>query len=182
MSMAEKIDQLIQTQFGELTTSVQRDLVLNFKKVMEESPLEENDRLMNLAAIGRSLHHSGFENFAVAELAERGVAPEAIREAIESAAIMGMLNTYYKFKDFLSPESQPNYNRAGLRMQSLAKPVVGKEKFEMMSFSVSVINGCPTCVSSHEKALVHLGVDADKIHELARLAAVCKGLSCLHAA
>lgn len=179
MSLSEKLDQFLTSNWGEPSTSVQRDLFLNFKKVMEESPLDEKDRLMNLAAIGRSLHHSGMENFAVEELGQQGVPHEEIREAIESAAIMGMLNTYYKFKGFLSPESQPNYTRAGLRMQSLAKSAVGKEKFEMMSFTVSVINGCPTCVSSHEKALTQLGVDADRIHDLARLAAIAKGLSCL---
>lgn len=179
MSMAEKVDQLIASQFGELTTSIQRDLVLNFKKIMKESPLSEEDRLLNLAAIGRSLHHSGFENFATEQLHAAGMAPENVREAIETAAIMGMLNTYYKFKGYLSAESLPDYPRAGLRMQSLSKPVNGKEKFEMMSFSVSVVNGCPTCVSSHEKALRQLGVDADRIHDLGRLAAVCKGLSCL---
>lgn len=179
MSMNEKIDAFISANWGEPNTSVQRDLILNFKKIMEESPLEESDRLMNLAAIGRALHHQPMEFFACEELANRGTSPEAIKEAVESAAIMGMLNTYYKFKGFLATDSQPNYTRAGLRMQSLMKPVVGKDKFEMMSFSVSVINGCPTCVSSHEKALIQLGVDADRIHDLARLAAVCKGLSCL---
>jgi len=62
-----------------------------------------------------------------------------------------------------------NYPRAGLRMQSLMKPLSGKQNFEMMSMSVSIVNGCPQCIASHEKALTELGVSADKIHDLARL-------------
>jgi len=177
--MSEKLDAYMTKTWGEGATSIQRDLFLNFKKLMTDSPLEETDRYLNLAAIARSLHMSSLENFAADELKEKGLAGEAIQEAIESAAIMGMLNTYYKFKGFLSSESAPNFSRAGLRMQSLGKPINGKEKFEMMSFSVSVVNGCPTCVSSHEKALSQLGVEAEKIHDLARLAAVVKGLSAL---
>lgn len=109
----------------------------------------------------------------------RDFSAEQIQEAKESAAIMGMLNTYYKFKGYLSPESLDNYQRAGLRMQSFMKPQNGKERFEMMAFAVSVVNGCPSCIASHEKALTQLGVGADKIHDLARLAAVVKGLSTL---
>jgi alkyl hydroperoxide reductase subunit D len=50
----------------------------------------------------------------------------------------------------------------------------------MMAFTVSVLNGCQTCVVSHEKALTTLGVSRDKIHDLARLASVVKGLSGLN--
>ena len=71
------------------------------------------------------------------------------------------------------------YQRAGLRMNSLSKPLNGEDKFEMMAFSVSVVNGCPTCVSSHEKALTDVGVGRDQIHDLARLASVIKGVSAL---
>ncbi|MEQ1723526.1 MAG: carboxymuconolactone decarboxylase family protein, partial [Pseudobdellovibrio sp.] len=67
-----------------------------------------------------------------------------------------------------------------LRMNSLSKPLNGKQNFEMMALAVSVVNGCPTCVSSHEKALTDLGVTRDKIHDLARLASVTKGLSGLN--
>ncbi|HEY8270334.1 MAG TPA: carboxymuconolactone decarboxylase family protein, partial [Pseudobdellovibrionaceae bacterium] len=87
---------------------------------------------------------------------------------------------YYKFKSFLSPELvAADYHRAGLRMTSLGKPVGSKKDFEMMSLSVSIVNACPVCVASHEKAVRSHDVSADKIHDLARLAAVSKGLTSL---
>lgn len=181
MSLSDKIDSFLTASFGEKETSVFRDLSLNFKKLMEDSSLEPNERLMNAVAIGRSLHWNELETFARTELKELGLEDAQIEECAEAAAIMGMLNTYYKFKGFLSAEvlADSAYQRAGLRMNSLSKPLNGKQNFEMMAMTVSVVNGCPTCVSSHEKALTDLGVSRDKIHDLARLASVAKGLSCL---
>ena len=147
---------------------------------MEESTLEPIERLMNVAAIARALHWKELETMAAIELKNLGLSEHEIKECFEAAAIMGMLNTYYKFKGYLPTDVLPDYARAGLRMNSLSKPLVGKQKFEMMAFAVSVINSCPTCVSSHEKALTDLGTARDKIHDLARLAAILKGLSCLH--
>ncbi|OFZ31221.1 MAG: hypothetical protein A2622_01080 [Bdellovibrionales bacterium RIFCSPHIGHO2_01_FULL_40_29] len=180
MSLGPKIDAFLEITFPNHDTAVYRDLSLNFKKVMEDSPLEPIERLMNMAAIARSLHWKELENMAASELRELGVGDLEIQECFEAAAIMGMLNTYYKFKGFLAADVLPDYARAGLRMNSLTKPLNGKANFEMMAMAVSVVNGCPTCVSSHEKALTEIGVTRDKIHDLARLAAVLKGLSSLH--
>jgi alkyl hydroperoxide reductase subunit D len=182
MSLSDKIDNYLSSEFGNKDTAVFRDLSLNLKKLLEDSSLDQQERLMNLAASARSLHWKTLEEFAARELKELGVGSNEIEECFDNAAIMGMMNTYYKFKGFLSSEvlADPAYQRAGLRMNALSKPLNGKERFEMMSFTVSVINGCPACVASHEKALTGLGVSRDKIHDLARLAAVTKGLSCLH--
>lgn len=180
MALSDKVDAFLEISFPNHDSAPYRDLSLNFKKVMEDSALEPTDRLMNVAAIARSLHWKELENFAAAELKELGTGDAEIQECFESAAIMGMLNTYYKFKGFLSAEVLPDYARAGLRMNTLSKPLNGKERFEMMAMAVSVVNGCPTCVSSHEKALTDIGVTRDKIHDLARLASILKGLSCLH--
>jgi lipoyl-dependent peroxiredoxin subunit D len=178
-NISEKISSFIQTQFGDMTTSVFRDLSLNFKKIMEDSPLDEQERFLSLLAVSTALENKELMAFAAIELQGLDLPTEAIQEAKECAAVMGMLNTYYKFKGFLSAEALPNYARTGLRMNSLSRPLNGKERFEQMAFSVSVVNGCATCVSSHEKALTDLGVSVEKIHDLARLAAVCKGLSAL---
>lgn len=182
MSLTEKIESFLEGNYAGKDTAVYRDLSLNLKKVLDDSsPLEAKEKLINLAAISRSLHWDELEHFATAQMKELGLTDAEIEESFEAAAIMGMLNTYYKFKGFLSAEvlADPAFQRAGLRMNSLGKPVNGKAQFEMMAFSVSVVNGCPTCVSSHEKALTEIGVSRDKIHELARLASILKGLSCI---
>jgi len=153
------------------------------KKILEESLLEPVERMMNFAAIATALHDHEMQNLAKEHLTKMNLTPEQITECFEVAGIMGMLNTYYKFKGFLAPENiEANYARAGLRMQSLGKPHNGKVNFEMMALAVSVVNGCPACVANHEKAVIHAGVTADKIHDIAKLASVCKGLTSLKAA
>lgn len=179
MSMAEKLDQFFEKEFPNHDSSIYRDLMMNLKKILEDSPLAPAERFLGLMSVASSLNYKELMTLAESELQASDVTREQIQEAKESAAIMGMLNTYYKFKGYLSPESAPDYQRAGLRMQSLAKPQNGKERFEMMAFAVSVVNGCPTCVSSHEKALRGHNVEPDKIHDLARLAAITKGLTAL---
>jgi len=64
-------------------------------------------------------------------------------------------------------------------MTSLARPVLGKERFEMLALTISVINGCEACTRAHEKTLREAGISIEKIHDLARLAAVAKGLKAL---
>jgi alkyl hydroperoxide reductase subunit D len=96
----------------------------------------------------------------------------------ESAAIMSMLNFYYKFKHMLHKDDE--YRQTGLRMTALANPVWGKQQFEMMAFAVSVLNGCETCIQAHEQVLRDSDVSVDKIHDLARLTAVVKGLQILN--
>ncbi|MGH9857599.1 MAG: carboxymuconolactone decarboxylase family protein, partial [Acidobacteriota bacterium] len=54
-------------------------------------------------------------------------------------------------------------------MAALARPVLGKERFEMLAFALSVLNGCESCIRSHEQVLRNAGL-ADKLHDLARLA------------
>lgn len=173
------MEAFLKITFPNDSSLIYRDLSLNLKKTMEDSSLEPLECMMNVAAIARSLHWKELENLAAAKLLELGRSSEQVQECFEAAALNGMLNTYYKFKGYLSDDVAALYPRAGLRMNSLLQPVNGKVHFEMMAISVSIINGCPACISSHEKVLTNLGVSRDKIHDLARLAAVLKGLSCL---
>lgn len=182
MTVSEKIDSFLESNYGAKESAVYRDLSLNLKKILEESSLDPKEGFMNLAALARSLHWTDLEKMAGGFLKETGLSDSEVEECYESAAIMGMLNTYYKFKSYLTSDvlADPAFQRAGLRMNALSKPLNGKQNFEMMAFTVSVLNGCQTCVVSHEKALTTLGVSRDKIHDLARLAAVVKGLSGLN--
>ncbi|WP_413290806.1 carboxymuconolactone decarboxylase family protein [Bdellovibrio sp. HCB337] len=179
-NIAEKVDAFLEKEFPGATTTIYRDLSLNFKKVLEDSPLEPQERFTNLLSIAVALENKEMVALAKSVLTDLGTAPEVVQEAAEIAGIMGMNNVYYKFRSFLSPELvAQDYARAGLRMNSLGKPVSGKKDFEMMSLSVSIVNACPVCVASHEKAVRSHDVSADKVHDLARLAATAKGLTSL---
>lgn len=169
----EALDRLLQDR----NTAVVRDLKLNLKRVLEESALDPLESLPSLLAAATSTGQASLAAFAREELVAREVPPEQIQEAAESAAIVGMLNMYYRFRHMVAKPD--DYATAGLRMTSLAKPALGKERFEMASLVVSVLNGCETCIKAHEKVLRDGGVSADKVHDLVRLAATVKGLEAL---
>jgi alkyl hydroperoxide reductase subunit D len=169
----ETIETLLENQ----STTIAKDLKLNLTKFLEGASLSRDESHLALLAAATALEAERLAVYAADQLKALGLRPDEILEARESAAIVGMLNTYYRFRHFVGAPEE--YRAAGLRMTALARPVLGKERFEMLAFTISVLNGCEVCTQAHEKALKEAGVPADKIHDLARLAAVVKGLSVL---
>lgn len=179
MSALELLDQRI--NLGE-ESKIRRDLKLNFKSIIDRATLSKAEVGLTTLAIGEALKDEALKEIALATLKESGeeFSTEQLQEAKESAAIMAMLNTYYRFRHYIEhSESAEDYKNTQLRMTGLASPAIGKERFEMLAFALSVLNGCEMCVVSHEKALKQHNVSADKIHELARLASVARALSTL---
>jgi lipoyl-dependent peroxiredoxin subunit D len=168
--------------FGERQTTIAKDLKLNYRRLIEDSTLSKQESTLLTIALAKSLEFTPFLEAAKVEARELGVTETGVQEAEESAAIMGMLNIYYRYRHFIEhedPSAKDAYGPAKLRMTSLANPALGKETFETLALAISAINGCERCVTSHEQALQHLGVSRDKLHDVARLAAVLKGLSSL---
>ncbi|HEX9812950.1 MAG TPA: carboxymuconolactone decarboxylase family protein [Burkholderiales bacterium] len=167
----------LDTALPSTSTAIARDLKLNLKRLLEDGALGEDNATLALLALATSTGDGALAAYARVRLVELDVGAEQIQEAAESAAIMGMLNVYYRFRHMLAKDDE--YRAAGLRMTALARPALGKERFEMLAFAVSVLNGCESCIRSHEKVLRDAGVSADQVHDLARLAAVVKGLHAL---
>jgi alkyl hydroperoxide reductase subunit D len=168
------------TVMNEAVSPVHRDLKLNLQKILEgQGQLSREDAHLALLALATALGDQPLQSMARGQLQSLNFSADEIREAAESAAIMGMLNTYYKFRHMIKsaqgPEAEAKYQRAGLRMNALSKPVLGSIRFEMLAFAVSVLNGCETCITAHEKVLLEGSIDLEKIHDLARLAAIVKG-------
>jgi alkyl hydroperoxide reductase subunit D len=175
----------IETMLQSRSTGIARDLKLNLRRLIEESSLTPEESALGLLAVATAVDHRSLASHSRERLAALGLSTEQIQEGAEVAALMGMLNYYYRFRHMLSheaPEKEDEYKTAGLRMTSMARPALGKDLYEMLAFSVSVINGCENCVKAHEKVLREAGVSVDKIHDLARLAAVVNGLKVLERA
>lgn len=158
-------------------TTIARDLRLTLKRLLDEGALTREEAILALLALATAVDDERLSAYARDQLSQLGFDAEQVREASESAAIMGMLNVYYRFRHMIGNDDE--YRAAGLRMTALARPALGKERFEMLAFAVSVLNGCESCIRSHERALRDAGVSVDKVHDLARLAAVVRGLSVL---
>jgi lipoyl-dependent peroxiredoxin subunit D len=177
--MATQILEKVDALYGERQSTVAKDLKLNMRRLLEDSTLSPDESTLAIIACAKTLGFTEFVGAGREAATELGMAHEVIQEAEDNAGIMGMLNIYYRTRHFIEHNdttAKEAYGAAKLRMTSLANPHMGKEKFEMCAFAVSCITGCEMCVSSHEKALTHIGVSREKIHDLIRIAAVLTGL------
>ncbi len=175
--------QILQLKFFEAqdnSTLIENDLRLNLKRVLESAHLTQEEKVLLLISLSRQFELQDFFEAAMKEAKDMGLEAHVIKEAQESVALMGMLNSYYKFRTFVSsahPEAGEVYKTAGLRMTTLARPAMGKIPFENIALALSIANGCPSCVAAHEKTLREHGQSPDKLHDVARLTAVLKGIS-----
>ncbi len=177
--MATQIIEKIDSLFADRQTTVAKDLKLNVRRLLGDSSLSPEEATLTVLATAKTVDFTELLSAGREAATALNLPPEVIQEAEENAAIMGMLNVYYRTRHFLEhadPKAKDEYGAAKLRMTSLANPAMGKERFEMLAFAVSCINGCEMCVTSHEKALMALGVNREKLHDLVRVAAVIKAL------
>ncbi len=147
------------------------DLKLNFKNSFESEHLSRKE----IALLGVSLAINAgsrvlrqfFRENAVAE----GASEAEIAEAVACASLLSANNVFYRFRHFINKDK---YNEipARIKMNIMARPVTGKEFFELMSLAVSAVNGCEMCVKSHENSLIELGSKEERIFEAVRLSAV----------
>jgi len=108
---------------------------------------------------------------AMAEFASQHAGEKALDGARTAAALMGMTNIYYRFLHLVEDDEYGTL-RAGLRMNALANPGGDKIDFDLASVAVSAINGCGSCVASHERILRKHDVSAQAVQSAARIAAV----------
>ncbi|RAV97763.1 carboxymuconolactone decarboxylase family protein [Pseudochryseolinea flava] len=152
------------------------DLKLNFKNSFESDYLTKKEIALlgiSLAAnAGNTILREFFKNNAQQE----GASVEEIAEGIACASLLSANNVFYRFRHFMNKDK---YNEipARIKMNIMARPVTGKEFFELMSLAVSAVNGCEMCVTSHEKSLLELGAKEERVFEAVRLAAVITSLS-----
>ena len=98
-------------------------------------------------------------------------AEPVIEDARAAASLMGMNNVYYRFRHMVGKESYST-KRAGLRMNRLVQVLTNKVDFELVCLAVSAINGCETCVQSHERVVLEGGMSEDQVHDAIRIASV----------
>jgi alkyl hydroperoxide reductase subunit D len=83
---------------------------------------------------------------------------------------MAMNNVYYRFRHLVGKQAYQQ-RPARLRMNRMIKPAGSQLDFELYSLAVSAINGCGTCMESHEKVVTEGGLGEDQVHDAVRIAA-----------
>jgi lipoyl-dependent peroxiredoxin subunit D len=103
-------------------------------------------------------------------LAAAHLSPADLNAARAAAAVMGMNNIYYRFLHLVE-DAEYQQMPARLRMNVRANPGIEKADFELLSLAVSAINGCGTCVASHERQLRQHGLPREAVQSAVRIAA-----------
>jgi len=106
---------------------------------------------------------------------EHGASSEEIADIFACTALLRMNNVFYRFRHFVNKEAYTA--PAGLKMSAMGKPVVSKEFFELVSLCISALNGCETCVKSHEASVLQHGCSEARIYDSIRLTSTIKSLT-----
>src|SRR2546430_115158 len=103
-------------------------------------------------------------------LAARHLDAAHVSAAHAAAAIMAMNNVYYRFLHLVE---DPEYAKlpARLRMNVIGAPGIATADFELLALAVSAINGCGSCVASHERQLRQHGLAREAVQSAVRIAA-----------
>lgn len=152
------------------------DLKINFKNSLESEFLSGKEIALLGIALASNAGNNVLREFFRNKAVEAAASAEEIAESIACASLLSANNVFYRFRHFLNKEK---YNEipARIKMNIMARPVTGKEFFELISLAVSAVNGCEMCVKSHEASLLELGSKEERIFESVRLAAVITSLS-----
>src|SRR5665213_1119089 len=149
-----------------------RDLRLNLGSVLTTTGApgltERQIWAVAIAAAIASRHSPLARDFEA--LAAAHLSPADLNAARAAAAVMGMNNIYYRFLHLVKDAAYQQMP-ARLRMNVLANPGVETADFELLSLAVSAINGCGTCVASHERQLRQHGLSREAVQSAVRIAA-----------
>lgn len=154
-----------------------RDLRVNLKSTLDSASLggRKNAYLIALAVASNERNNRLIPAFT--ELAKKeGATDSEIGEIHAIASLLATNNVFYRFRHFSENKTYDNM-QAGIKMTIMARPVLPKMFFELVSLVVSAVNGCEVCVNSHEKSVRHEGGSEQMIFDAIRLGAVVRGLS-----
>jgi alkyl hydroperoxide reductase subunit D len=152
------------------------DLKINFKNSFESEYLSKKEIALLGVALAVNANNTVLREFFKGNAQQEGASPEEIAEAAACSSLLSANNVFYRFRHFMHKEK---YNEipARIKMNIMARPVTGKEFFELVSLAVSAVNGCEMCVTSHEASLIELGAKEERIFEAVRLASVITSVS-----
>ena len=150
-----------------------KDLRLNLDSVLTEggAPGLTQKQIALVALASAIASRNGPVTQAIAQFASEHAEEKELDGARAAAAIMAMNNIYYRFLHLVENDEYGTL-RTSLRMNAMANPGCDKVDFELASLAVSAINGCGSCVASHERTLRKHDVSAQAVQSAARIASV----------
>jgi lipoyl-dependent peroxiredoxin subunit D len=149
-----------------------RDLQLNLGSVLTASgaPGLTERQIWAVALAAAAASRNAAFTRDIQALATRHLDAAHVNAAHAAAAIMAMNNVYYRFLHLVEDEEYARLP-ARLRMSVIANSGIAKADFELLALAVSAINGCGSCVASHERQLRQHGLTRESVQSAVRIAA-----------
>ena len=147
-----------------------KDMRVNLSNVLQQAELTEQQRWGAAAACAMACHNMDVIEAIVNEAAKH-LSPVALNAARTAAAIMGMNNIYYRFQHLVGKEKYREIP-ARLRMQGIRTHGSDAVDFELWCLAVSAVNGCGSCLASHEAVVLQKGLTEEQVVAAIRIAAV----------
>ncbi len=158
-------------------TKFLRDLRINLKNSLGSENLNLKEAYLIALSIAVNEGHKILSKSFINHAKLNGASDAEIAETLACTSMLSTNNVFYRFKHFIK-NSNENYQSmpAGIKMNIMMNPVLGKELFELISLAVSAVNGCESCVNSHEESVRKYGSAEAKIYDTIRLASIVRGL------
>ena len=153
-----------------------RDLKLNTSSVLGSANMNKKEAYLLALSVAINEKHNVLTNAFEALAIKEGANEAEIAETHACTAVMNVNNVFYRFRHYMAGVEYYDKQPAGLRMNVMMNPVLGKELFELMSLVVSAVNGCERCVTSHESSVKAQGASEARVFDAIRLAGVIKSL------
>ena len=150
-----------------------KDLRLNLGSVLQSETLTREQVWGTAVACAIAARNPRLRQ-ATLEDALVHVSPEVVEDGKAAAALMAMNNVYYRFRHMVGREEYAQ-KPARLRMQRLAQVATNRTDFELFCLAVSALNGCESCIRSHERVVVEGGLTEDHVNDAVRIAATFHG-------
>ena len=148
-----------------------KDMRMNLSSFLRSQDINKKEFYLLSTAIANNNNNELLQKAFAAKAKSENASDAEIADALACASLMSANNVLYRFRHFMHKDSYDQM-RAGMRMQIMQNPILGKEFFELISLAVSAVNGCELCVKSHEEAILKLGTTESRIFEAVKIAAV----------
>lgn len=148
-----------------------KDLKINFNSTLTSEHLSAKE--IGLIGLSTAVNNGNkiLTDFYTKFAEKNEATPEEIAEAVSCASLLSSNNIFYRFRHFTQKEKYGQIP-ARIRMQIMAKPITGKEFFELLSLAISAVNGCEMCVNAHEDSLIKLGTKEERIFDAVRISSL----------
>ncbi|RYZ55309.1 MAG: alkylhydroperoxidase [Sphingobacteriales bacterium] len=153
-----------------------RDLKLNVANVLSGANMTKKEAYLLALSVAVNEKSDVLIKAFTAQAVKEGASEAEVAETHACTAVMNVNNVFYRFRHYMAGVEYYERTPAGLRMNVMMNPVLGKEFFELMSLVVSSVNGCERCVTSHESSVKQHGASEARIYDAIRLAGVIKSL------